>query len=168
MESALSNTGGSEIILRDVAMSDLPIFFEYQLDAEANHMAAFTAKDPADRDAFMAHWAKILADETTTNRTILFDGQVVGNIASYVDEELGHPEVTYWIDKAYWGKGIATRALAALLAQFGERPVYGRAVKDNTGSLRVLEKCGFVRVGEGKGFANARGGEVEEYILRLD
>src|ERR1700730_10727135 len=42
-----------EVLLRDVMSSDLPIFFEQQLDSDANHMAAFTAKDPTDRDAFM-------------------------------------------------------------------------------------------------------------------
>lgn len=45
-----------DITLRDVNEGDLPIFFEQQLDPDANQMAAFTApRDPADRDAFMAH-----------------------------------------------------------------------------------------------------------------
>jgi hypothetical protein len=30
-----------------------------------------------------------------------------------------------------------------------------------------MEKCGFVQVGEDKGFANGRGAEVEEVIMRL-
>ncbi len=47
------------------------------------------------------------------------------------------------------------------------RPLYGRAAKDNIASLRVLEKCGFTICGEGRGFSNARGEEVEEFILRL-
>lgn len=70
----------SDILLREVTDGDLPIFFEQQRDADANYMAAFTAKNPADRDAFMAHWTKILGDETVTIRTILFDGQVAGSI----------------------------------------------------------------------------------------
>jgi RimJ/RimL family protein N-acetyltransferase len=157
----------SSIVLREVLMSDLPIFFDQQLDPEANWMAAFTRKDPSDRDAFMAHWAKILRDETTTNQTILFDGQVAGSVSSYVDED-GQREVSYWIGKAYWGKGVATRALVAFLDHIKVRPLYARAAQDNIGSLRVLEKCGFTRIGEDKGFANARGEEVEEFLLRLD
>ena len=62
--------------LRDVVEGDLPTFFEQQLDSAANQMAAFTAKDPTDRDAFNAHWTKILGDETVTVRTILFEGHV--------------------------------------------------------------------------------------------
>ena len=158
----------SDIILRDVVESDLPIFFEQQLDKDANWMAAFTSKNPADREAFMAHWNRILRDERTINQTILFNGQVAGSVACYEDEEFGKPEVTYWLGKSYWGKGIATRALAALLDRVNVRPFYARAAKDNIASLRVLEKCGFTRIGEGKGFANARNTEVEEYILRLD
>jgi RimJ/RimL family protein N-acetyltransferase len=167
MERVVSNTEEPEILLRDVAMSDLPIFFDHQQDADANRMAAFTSEDPTDRDAFMAHWTRIVEDETITIQTILCEGQVVGHVLGYKGE-FGLSEVGYWIDKAYWGQGIASQALAAFLVQFGERPVYARAVKDNTGSLRVLEKCGFVFMGEGKGFANARGEEVEEIILRLD
>lgn len=105
----------SSIVLREVMMSDLPIFFDQQLDPEANWMAAFTRKDPADRDAFMAHWTKILENEATTNQTILFNGSVAGSVSSYVDED-EHLEVTYWIGKPYWGKGIATCALSAFLS----------------------------------------------------
>jgi RimJ/RimL family protein N-acetyltransferase len=156
----------SDILLREVIEADLPIFFEQQLDADANYMAAFTAKDPADRAAFLARWARILSDATTTNRTILHAGQVAGSIGSY-EEEAGRPEVTYWLGKPYWGKGIATSALGAFLLQVTARPIYARAAKDNLASLRVLEKCGFTIIGGGKGFANARGKEVEEWLLQL-
>lgn len=155
------------IVLRDVMMSDLPIFFDQQLDPEANRMAAFTRKDPADRDAFMAHWAKILRDETITIQTILFDGQVAGSVLSYVDED-GQREVSYWIGRPYWGKGVATRGLLAFLDHIKVRPLYARVAQDNIGSLRVLEKCRFTRIGEGRGFSAARGQEVEEFLLRLD
>ncbi len=155
------------IVLRDVMMSDLPIFFDQQLDPEANRMAAFTRKDPADRDAFMAHWAKILRDETITIQTILFDGQVAGSVLSYVDED-GQREVSYWIGRLYWGKGVATRGLLAFLDHIKVRPLYARVAQDNIGSLRVLEKCRFTRIGEGRGFSEARGQEVEEFLLRLD
>jgi RimJ/RimL family protein N-acetyltransferase len=153
------------VSLRDVTADDLPIFFEQQLDPAANYMAAFTAKDPTDRIAFDAHWARILDDGSILNKTILFEGQVAGHVASYVEN--GKPEVTYWIGKEYWGKGIATAALSQFLNQQTARPIYARAAKDNIGSLRVLEKCGFTIIGEDKGFANARGKEVEEFILEL-
>ncbi|TMC86217.1 MAG: GNAT family N-acetyltransferase [Chloroflexi bacterium] len=157
----------SDVLLRDVIESDLPIFFDQQLDSDANHMAAFTTRDPANRDAFAAHWTRILGDETITIKTILFDGHVAGYVLIYEDEEFGKPEVSYWIGKNYWGKGVATRALSAFLSHVKVRPLYGRAAKDNIASLRVLEKCGFTICGEGRGFSNARGEEVEEFILRL-
>lgn len=157
----------NELLLRDVLPDDLPIFFEQQLDQEANHMAAFTAKDPTDREAFMAHWHKILAIDTCIIKTILFNGQVAGSVSSYEDE--GKPEVTYWLGREYWGKGIATWALKELLTQHSrKRPMYARVAKDNPGSCRVLEKCGFRIIGEDKGFANARGQETEEFLLELE
>lgn len=154
-----------DILLIPVTDSDLPIFFEQQLDKDANFMAAFTAKDPTDRDAFMAHWAKILADPGITIRTILVEGQVAGHVS--VHGWFGEPEITYWIGKAFWGKGVASRALAQFLDIVTARPLYARVAKDNRASRRVLEKCGFTIGGEDRGFANARGMEVEEFILNL-
>ena len=157
----------SDFSLRDVLEADLPIFFAYQVDPDAQAMAAFTARDPTDRQAFMMHWHRILADPTNIIRTIVVDGQVAGSVSSYQDAD--HPEVTYWLGKSYWGKGLATRALTEFLAHVNPtRPIYARAAKDNIGSLRVLEKCGFTIIGEDTGFANARGKEVEEFLLRLD
>jgi RimJ/RimL family protein N-acetyltransferase len=155
-----------DLLLRDVVEADLPIFFEHQLNPDANYMAAFTAKDPTNREAFADHWDRILADATILIKTIVFDGQVAGYVLSY--EESGKPEVSYWIGKAYWGQGIATQALRDFLAQANQtRPIYARVAKDNVGSLRVLEKCGFTIVGQTRGFANARGEEIEELVLEL-
>lgn len=154
------------LFLRDVVDADLPIFFSHQLDAEANWMAAFTAKEPADQAAFMAHWRRILADLRIIPRTIIRDGQVVGYVLSY--EEEGRPEVSYWIDPAHWGQGIASQALAAFLAEVNqERPIYARVAQDNMPSRRVLAKCGFVTLEETCGFANARGEEIAELLLVL-
>lgn len=117
-----------------------------------------------DRQAFMAHWKRILSDATVMIRTIITEGQVAGSVLSY--EEDGKPEVSYWLGKEYWGKGIATRALAEFLAQGNPtRPMYARVAKDNLGSLRVLDKCGFTVIGEARGFANARGMEIDELLL---
>lgn len=155
----------SKVSLRDVQPSDLAIFFEQEQDADANWMAAFTAEDPSDRAAFTAHWNKILSRPDITVKTILFDGKVAGSIASFKRD--GVAEITYWLGKEYWGQGVATNALSEFLAEFAERPMQARVAKDNIGSQRVLQKCGFVVVGSEKGYANARGGEIEELILEL-
>ena len=151
-----------DVRLRDVAEADLPIFFEHQLDPEATQMAAFPARD---RDAFMAHWAKILADESGGKQTILVDGQVAGNVVSW--GEPGERHVGYWIGRHYWGRGVATRALTAYLNHETARPLYAHVAKHNIDSLRVLEKCGFVICGEERGVPDARGNEVDEIILKL-
>jgi RimJ/RimL family protein N-acetyltransferase len=157
-----------DIRLRDREVDDLPIFFEQQRDPEANSMAAFTSKDPTNRDAFMAHWARIIDDEAILIQTILCNQQVAGHVLSYPNEDVGKPEVSYWLDKTYWGRGIATRALSAFLSRIQERPVYARVAADNAASLHVLEKCGFIRIGTNRDFAHARGEEIEEVLLKLN
>ena len=154
-----------QIALREVHDSDLPVFFRQMNDPEALRMAAFTPKDPGDRDAFDAHWKRIRASDAV-HRTVLADGDVVGSAAVY--GEPGEREVTYWIDRAYWGRGIATAALRELLVQVPERPLYARAAADNAGSLRVLHKCGFRVTAEASGYANARAAEIDELVLTLE
>jgi RimJ/RimL family protein N-acetyltransferase len=153
------------VILREVIDTDLSIFFQHQQDQEAVHMAAFTSENPSDRAAFNAHWAKIRASAVNITRSVEVDGHLAGHVASF--EMFGEREVTYWIGREFWGRGVATTALKALLKLDTTRPIYGRAAKDNSRSIRVLEKCGFVLVGEEKGFANARQAEIAEVVLKL-
>ena len=129
----------ANIILRNVTEADLPILYEQQLDPEATRMADFPSRD---RDAFMAHWNKIMGDQKNILKTILFNGQVAGQIVSW--ERDGEQEVGYWLGREYWGRGIATAALTELLALITMRPLHSRVATRNVASRRVLEKCGFV------------------------
>lgn len=153
MNQQMPDSPMDSVRLRDVTEADLPIFFEYQLDPEATQMADLPSEE---RDVYMADWTRILVDESNILKTILFNGQVAGNLVSW--EESGERGVGYWLGKEYWGKGIATRALTAFLGQVKARPLYAHIAKHNIASLRVLEKCGFRK--------NAEQGE--EFILILD
>jgi RimJ/RimL family protein N-acetyltransferase len=122
---------------------DLDVFFEQQRDPDANAMAAFPARD---REAHLAHWHKILADETVITRSIVYGDQVAGNIVSWIQD--GRREVGYWIGRDFWDKGIATSALTLFLGVDVERPLFAWVARHNAGSVRVLEKAGFVHAGE--------------------
>ena len=143
----------NEVRLREVIESDLPIFFEHQLDPEAAQMAAFPSRE---HEAFMAHWGKILADETSIIKTILFEEQVAGNVVSFIHD--GKREVGYWLGREFWGRGIATCALSVFLEQVTLRPLYAFVAKHNLASLRVVQKCGFRILSE----------EGEGYFLELE
>jgi RimJ/RimL family protein N-acetyltransferase len=132
-----------DVLLRTVIDSGLAIFFDQQQDAAANWMAAFTSEDPTDRAAFAAKWARILGDDAGTARTIVCGGQVAGNLLSFVAPWSGQREVSYWVGREYWGRGVATKALAAFVCGLAERPLYARAAADNVGSIRVLKSADF-------------------------
>jgi RimJ/RimL family protein N-acetyltransferase len=131
------------ITLRNVVEEDLDVFFEQQSDPHANAMAAFPARD---RKEHFAHWHKILDDDTVITRSILYGDEVAGNIVSWIQD--GKREVGYWIGRAFWRKGIATSALRSFLGVDGERPLFAWVARHNAGSVRVLEKVGFVHAGE--------------------
>jgi len=153
------------ITLTVTEKEDLITLFEFQLDPEARYLAAFTSQETLDQSAYINKYTPFLSNPTITMRTIRVNGEIAGSIAKFVME--GDAEITYWIDRAYWGQGIATAALQALLQIELIRPIYGRTAFDNYGSQKVLEKCGFVKTGTDKGFAHARQGETEEYIYKL-
>jgi len=147
-----------------VVPDDLPTFFEHQMEPEGIEMAAFP---PRDRDAFMAHWrTRVLGDDSVDKKTVLVDGQVAGNVVSF--EREGKREVGYWIGREYWGRGVASRALASFLGQVKSRPLHAHVAKHNVASRRVLEKCGFRIVGEDRAPATTGGEAVEEFILMLE
>ena len=139
----------TDIKLRPSVVADINNFFEYQLDTEANYLAAFTAKDPTDKTAYLEKYTKLLYNPTVNMQTIVVDSNVVGTVTKF--EINDKTEVAFWIDKPFWGQGIATKALKMFL-----------------GSQKVLEQCGFVKIGTEKGFANARQAEIEEFVYKLD
>ncbi|MEU0100999.1 GNAT family N-acetyltransferase [Streptomyces sp. NPDC006267] len=155
----------ARIVLRAVQDGDLPLFFAWMSDPEAMRVAAFTADDPTDRAAFDARWARIRGGSRVVMRTVVADGTVVGHVGEYGD--LGDRQVTYWIGREHWGRGLATAALRAFLDETATRPLHARAARDNHGSRRVLEKCGFVVTGADRGFAGARGEEIDEVLATL-
>jgi RimJ/RimL family protein N-acetyltransferase len=164
--AAMGFSAPPAVALRPVQDRDLDATFEYMRDPRAVHMAAFTAPDPDDRAAFDAHMAMVLASPGITHRAVTCDGELAGHVASFVVD--GDTEVTYWIGRAWWGRGVASRALELLLELVPTRPLHARAATDNVASLRVLAKAGFVPVGREISYARARGAEVEETILRKD
>lgn len=156
----------NNITLTKTEIDDLHTLFRFQTDKEAIHLAAFTPEDPNDKAAYIEKYSKFLIDPTINMRTIRVGDEIVGSIARFfIDNDA---EITYWIDRKFWGQGIATTALRDFLKTETTRPIRGRVAFDNYGSQKVLENNGFVRIGTGKGFANARQAEIEEYIYTLD
>ena len=153
------------IQLRKTTVEDLETLYLFQLDEQAIHMAAFTSKDHTDRTTYFEKWTRFLQNKTIHAQTILYNGQIAGSVGKYIME--GEAEITYWLNRHFWGKGIATKALQQFLTLETTRPMNGHVAFDNIASQKVLENCGFVKTGSVQYFANARGKEIEEFIYRL-
>ena len=140
---------------------------------------------PRTRVEFDALWARLLGSPPPrlVARAIEADGVLVGMINCF--QRPGLPEegatmtedgtvrgeldfVGYWLGREHWGRGIATRALAALLDEVKVRPLLARAATSNVASLRVLRRCGFVVIGYRQSLAEARFSACEEALLRLE
>ena len=132
-------TTDKRIRLRPVQPGDLPRIYDLQLDPESNSMAVTI---PRTREAFDSHWANVLADPGITACVVLVGEELVGTISCFPMD--GQDHVGYWIDRSYWGMGIASKALHLLLQEVAKRPLIAAAATSNGASLRVLQKCGFV------------------------
>lgn len=132
------------VSLRPVDETDLEAIFTHQSDPIANQLAQFP---PRDREAFFNHWhGNILGQVNVLARAIDFDGKFVGNIGHWHCD--GQALIGYWIDRDYWGKGIATQTLAQFLPLVSARPLFAEVAKHNLASKRVLLKYGFVLTGQ--------------------
>jgi len=146
--------GYDDVRLRIVEDADLDAFYEYQRDPEAVRMAAATAET---REPFLDYWAEIRADRAVLAQTVLVNGNVAGYLMCW--QKWGERQVGYWIDRRYWGRGVATTALSLFLCEMTARPVRAYVAVANAGSMRVLEKCGFRRV------TKQHDGPLVEYIM---
>ncbi|MEV8504636.1 GNAT family N-acetyltransferase [Actinoplanes sp. NPDC051475] len=156
----------AEVALRLVRDEDLDTIYDQMRDPEAVHMAAFTAEDPDDRAAFDAHLHRLRTTPDIKLRAVTVDGELAGTIGCFVVG--GDTEITYWLDRKWWGQGVATAAVRMFLATIPVRPITARAASDNAGSLGVLRKAGFRKIGTEVAYATARGRDIEETVLRLD
>ncbi len=149
------------VVLRPVVDADLSVLFEQQRDPEANAMAAFPARE---RDAFVEHWQTVVnGRDDVVARAIEADGALAGQVGCFVRD--GRRLVGYWLGREFWGRGIATRALAQLVAVVPERPLHAWVALHNKGSIRVLEKCGFERVGEPQPIEDYDGVLEQRFVL---
>ena len=152
-------------MLRDLEDVELDQLFDWEQDRAAVEMAAFTRADPSDRDAFDAHYERIRNDLSVMLRAIDDGNGLVGTIGSFTMQ--GEREITYWIDPARWGEGLASAALGVFLTVEVTRPLHARVAEHNLGSAKVLARAGFVEVGSETSYADGVGHDVIEHIYRL-
>jgi [ribosomal protein S5]-alanine N-acetyltransferase len=108
----------------------------------------YTRKDAR---AFLAIAGGAGGDDTKL--AIDVDGEAVGGIGVIIgtDIERFSAEVGYWLGEGFWGRGIATEALALFSDDVFERlnllRLFAVAAAANVASARVLEKAGYQKEG---------------------
>ena len=153
------------IELRDLDDDDLDAIFDMMRDPEAVAMAAFTSDDPDDRDAFDAWIDRQRGDADVLCQVVTENGGFAGTAAAFTVD--GDREVSIWLARHAWGRGIATAALRLLVSHEAERPLYARAAAHNAGSIAVLTRGGFTEVSRNVDFAPGIGHVAEEIVFAL-
>lgn len=128
---------------------------------------------PGATDAFIAR-----AMTGATKGTIwVMDGTGAGlsevlGVISLKPMDRGQSEIGYWVAPAFWNTGIASDAVAGLMAAnpLGDRTVFAEVFQDNPASAAVLTHAGFAYLGDAETFCVARGARVSTwtYVKKLD
>lgn len=143
-----------QLTLRAFSDPDVDALYEIQRDQE---YMAHTHWSPSwdDCDAWLRAYRDLSAKLGFGPWTIVHtkSGRVIGWGGLNVDpaDQGWGPEVAYFIHKQYQGRGFATELVEASVqvgfSEVGLSSIAAFAQPDNTGSIRVLEKCGFEFVG---------------------
>lgn len=95
-------------------------------------------------------WIEIAnTDKPLTNFAIEYKGNAIGGIGIIKQDDIfrKNAEIGYWIGEKYWNKGIASKALKAMIEyafeNFAIIRIYAHVFENNIASLRVLKKCHF-------------------------
>jgi RimJ/RimL family protein N-acetyltransferase len=155
------------VTLRPLVDEDADFVFDMLRDPVAVHMVGATSTaDPDDRTWFDGWFAEFRFSPDVRSFAVLEAEELAGVVAVY--NIPAAPEVTFWIDRGFWGRGIGSRSLALLLEEVPDRPLLAGTLVDNLGSLAVLRHNGFREIGRERILARGRGLEVESVRLRLD
>jgi ribosomal-protein-alanine N-acetyltransferase len=99
------------------------------------------------------------------------DGQACGGIGIHSLEDVYHrtAEIGYWLAEPYWGRGIVTDAVRAIVPLAFDRNdlvrIQAGIFSNNPASMRVLEKCGFVREAVHKDAVTKNGVTMDEVMF---
>jgi RimJ/RimL family protein N-acetyltransferase len=149
------------------------VLFEIGSDPLACEMAGVK---PRTREAFMTRWKEVLADPAINTRVIEIAAtrvggagelEFAGSISVFQAPGEARDSIGYWLAREYWGRGIASRALAMFLHDEPRRPLHATAAMTNIASHRVLLKNGFRLVGTRMGEETDRymAREIAEFVL---
>lgn len=155
----------SHIELRDLDDDDLDAIFEMMRDPEGIAMAAFTADDPSDRTAFDTWISRQRGNDDVLYQVVTENGGFAGTAAVFTID--GDREVSFWIARHAWNRGVATAALRLLVSREPMRPLFARAAAHNVASIAVFRHSGFTEVSRNVAYAPGLGREVEEIVFTL-
>ncbi len=150
--------------LRLPSAADIDELLTWRNHPEVSRWLLRTQVDP---DAYRAAWLDTPADSLDQGVVAALDGGVIGTVTLAVVDEMGQPQpearqpdgtepwhqahgrLGYLIAPGARGRGLASEMIAAMLEvafdDLGLHRVSGGCFDDNTGSWRVMEKCGMRR-----------------------
>lgn len=144
------------LLFRAFAEADIPDLIKLAGNYEVARNTLNIPHPYTEADA--RHWLHLTQQARAQNTGFSFalklraTGEFIGGIGLTLESRFDRAEVGYWLGQPYWGRGLATEALAAVL-RFGFEAlllnkIYATHHADNLASGRVMQKNGMLKEGE--------------------
>ena len=152
-----ANLRTERLVLRPLAPGDAGAVFTIMSDDQAMRFWDWPAvREPQTVAEIVTGQIADMAQGRAVYWAAALGARVIGACdLSEIDRHHGRAEIGFLFDRAYWGKGYATEAIAAVIGHafgpLGLERLWARFHAGNEGSRRLLERLGFVREGTLKG-----------------
>ncbi len=165
---------GAGLLLRPLVPDDAPLVARHAGDRRVALMTT-SLPFPMTAEAAADYVARARAPDRIEDVWAI-DGTPGGaapflGVVSLKPIDRGQSEIGYWVAPAYWNRGHASRAVAALLEAnpHDNSSVVACVFQDNPASARVLTANGFECLGEAEAFSLSRGCHVPTwtYLKRM-
>lgn len=162
---------GERCVLRPWRTRDAAPLVRYANNANVSRYLRDRFPYPYTMEHARAFLVSAFAEEGEPTRlAIEVDGEAVGGIGviAGADIERFSAEIGYWLGEPFWCRGIVSEALMLMTEYAFDRlnllRIFALAFTENAGSVRVLEKAGYVREGHLRSGA-VKHGQIYDQLL---
>lgn len=157
-------------LLRPFQLTDAPSLARYGNNAKISDCVRDGFPNPYTEDNARAFISRTREEIPHRTFAIEVGGEAVGGLGLHPQEDIHRMcmELGYWIGEPFWGKGIVTDAVKALVAYgfqtFDIARIYAYTMEKNPASARVLEKAGFEYEGRLRKYI-VKNGEIQDALM---
>jgi ribosomal-protein-alanine N-acetyltransferase len=165
-----------DIVLREISPNDAPKYFEFM---SSDTMRPFVTEDNipisvSQSSEELKYWGGLFKSKRSIYWAIALkeNNSLIGTAGfNFISMRNSRADISYDLDPKYWGKGIMSKSIRAILS-FAEETmklvrIQANVIIDNDRSIKLLEHCGFEKDGFMKKYEIVDGKHRDYYLYSI-